>query len=106
MKQTQADYEGLHWARGYLLFQYGKPEELLPNFDSPLKAALHFLPKCVELCESSWKQVRGDDPVECALDIGCAVGRASFDLAKFSKSVIGIDLDRKSTRLNSSHSQI
>ncbi|MEM9226779.1 MAG: putative 4-mercaptohistidine N1-methyltransferase [Verrucomicrobiota bacterium] len=70
----------------YLLFHYGQSEEILPYAFGP-HDALNFPVRCVtELvdvqCLGSGKH---------ALDIGCAVGRSSFELARYGCEVIGID---------------
>src|SRR3712207_9116857 len=46
-------------------------------------------------------------PDACALDVACGTGDLSLALvAATSARVTGLDLDRKSTRLNSSHANI
>ena len=70
----------------YLLLHYGDPTEVLPHSFGP-RAALHFPVRCVKDCFN---------PAACsadarALDLGCAVGRASFELARHCAEVVGID---------------
>ncbi len=70
----------------YLLFHYGKPEEQLPHAFGPT-SALNYPVRCISECLDPEKvpaAARG-------LDLGCAVGRSSFELAKHCKEVIGID---------------
>ena len=43
---------------------------------------------CVCVCVRAWLQ---EDVLSRALDIGCAVGRASFELARSFDEVVGID---------------
>lgn len=67
----------------YLLLHYGSAEQVLPWSFGP-KEALDFPARCVT------ERVR---PVEGAraLEIGCSVGRACFELSVFCDQVIGID---------------
>jgi putative 4-mercaptohistidine N1-methyltranferase len=70
----------------YLLFHFGTPEEILPSsrvwpdgmsvaLDFAIRTAEHFSPGHVE---------RG-------LDLGCAVGRSTFEMARRCGEVVGID---------------
>ncbi len=70
----------------YLLFHYGSEAQQLPWAYGPAHA-LNFPVRCVE---------EGLDHFRLpgkrrALDIGCAVGRASFELSRHFEEVIGID---------------
>ncbi len=77
-------YETRRLLDEYLLFHYGAAQEVLPWEQGP-QAALGFAVRTVtELADFSLKPVS-------ALDLGCAVGRSSFELAKHCASVIGID---------------
>lgn len=68
----------------YLLFHYGRPEEVLPWTFGP-QEALGFAVRTVsELRDPGL-------PVRSALDLGCAVGRSSFELAAAGADVTGID---------------
>jgi len=68
----------------YLLFHYGRPEEVLPWAFGP-REALGFAVRTVrELLDPARE-------VKCALDLGCAVGRSSFELAATGAEVTGID---------------
>jgi putative 4-mercaptohistidine N1-methyltranferase len=79
-------YEEERLVREYLLFHYGEPDEILPWKHGP-REALGFAVRCVrELLNSS--SVGRDAR---ALDVGCAVGRSSFELAGHCREVIGID---------------
>jgi putative 4-mercaptohistidine N1-methyltranferase len=70
----------------YLLFHYGKPEEVLPFEEGP-RDALNYPIRCVTECLDLTTL-----PAKArALDLGCAVGRSAFELARFCESVIGID---------------
>jgi putative 4-mercaptohistidine N1-methyltranferase len=70
----------------YLLFHYGLPHEILP-YDFGPALSLNFPVRCVTECvEGNWL------PFDTrALDLGCAVGRATFELSRFCNEVIGID---------------
>ena len=82
-------YESDRLVREYLFFHYGEPDEVLPWKNGP-REALGFAVRCVrELLNSS---TVGRDAR--ALDIGCAVGRSSFELAGHCREVIGIDYSR------------
>jgi len=77
-------YETRRLLDEYLLFHYGSPDEVLPWTFGP-KEALGFAVRTVT--ELIAPQAQGQ-----ALDLGCAVGRSSFELAALGFSeVIGID---------------
>lgn len=79
-------YETRRLLDEYLLFHYGEPAEVLPWANGP-QAALGFAVRTVtELADFSRLPESA-----CALDLGCAVGRSSFELAKHCALVIGID---------------
>lgn len=66
----------------YLLFHFAKPEDILPwdfgpreALDYPVRVAQHF-------SEGSAKR---------GLDVGCAVGRSSYEMSRNCQEVIGID---------------
>jgi putative 4-mercaptohistidine N1-methyltranferase len=68
----------------YLLFHYGAAGEILPYPFGP-REALEYPARCVSECF-------GELPANArALDLGCAVGRSSFELARRCSEVIGID---------------
>lgn len=70
----------------YLLFHYGTADEILPYPGGP-REALQFPVRCVREC------IRPEaiHPGGRALDLGCAVGRSSFELARLCQEVIGVD---------------
>lgn len=70
----------------YLLFHYGAPEEVLPYAFGP-KEALNFAVRAVTEC----LDLPSVPTFARALDLGCAVGRSSFELARFCQEVVGID---------------
>lgn len=73
----------------YMLLHYGAPEEVMPYAWGP-RDALDFPVRCAGLVASAAKAL-GTTPGR-ALDLGCAVGRASFELARTFHEVVGIDL--------------
>ena len=79
-------YETRRLLDEYLLFHYGTPAEVLPWEQGP-REALGFATRTVmELIDLP------RTPCEAkVLDLGCAVGRSSFELANFGVSVLGID---------------
>jgi len=72
----------------YLLFHYG-------GFEHPLGAAenhtLDFPVRCVSECLEAARLPRQAR----ALDLGCAVGRSSFELARHCAQVLGIDFSAR-----------
>ncbi|MEM8550088.1 MAG: putative 4-mercaptohistidine N1-methyltransferase [Verrucomicrobiota bacterium] len=70
----------------YLLFHFGQAEEILPYAFGPHEA-LDFPVRCV----SELVDLERLGPATRALDIGCAVGRSSFELARHGCEVLGID---------------
>ncbi|MEI6653477.1 MAG: methyltransferase domain-containing protein [Verrucomicrobiota bacterium] len=80
-------YESEKLLAEYLLFHYGLPDEILPpdrawpagmreSLGFPCRTAAHF---------STARVARG-------LDLGCGVGRATFEMARTCDEVTGIDL--------------
>jgi putative 4-mercaptohistidine N1-methyltranferase len=79
-------YESGKLLAEYLLFHYGAAEEILPGVtDAPagMRDALGF-PQRTVAGFSPGDKSRG-------LDLGCAVGRSTFEMARSSAEVIGID---------------
>jgi putative 4-mercaptohistidine N1-methyltranferase len=68
----------------YLLFHYGGAEHRIPD---ALLDALQFPVHCVSQCFDTARLPHGAR----ALDLGCAVGRSSFELARRCAHVLGID---------------
>lgn len=86
---TSSVYETEDSVNQYLLFHYGNAEQL-PYAFGP-HASLHFPVRCV------LESLKGLDLVSHAhaLDIGCATGRASFELARYFDRVTGIDVSKQ-----------
>ncbi len=82
-------YENSKLLGEYLLFHYGKEEDLMP-WDFGPKGGLHFSKRTVcELVDASNLHSEAR-----ALDLGCAVGGSSFELAKICNYVLGIDYSK------------
>ncbi|MBS0659496.1 MAG: putative 4-mercaptohistidine N1-methyltransferase [Verrucomicrobia bacterium] len=86
-------YESQRLLDEYLLFHYGAAEEVLPWAEGP-RGALGFAQRVVSetlVVEELPKDAR-------ALDLGCAVGRSSFELARNCAEVVGIDFSASFVR--------
>ncbi len=68
----------------YLLFHYGRSEDILPTGRGPLEA-LDFPRRCAELA------LRHPLEKGRALDLGCAVGRSACELSAYFEQTTGID---------------
>lgn len=69
----------------YLLMHYGSDEQLMPWAFGP-KDAIGFPVRTVAYFP--------EEMADRALDLGCAVGRSSFELSKNSREVVGIDFSQ------------
>jgi len=81
-----AIYESEKLLAEYLLFHYGAADEILPperSWPAGMRAALDF-PRRTVAHFSPQRVARG-------LDLGCAVGRSSFEMALTCDEVLGID---------------
>ena len=79
-------YETERLLAEYLLFHYGHDHEILPYAGGPTEAlgfARRIVAECVVLSALP--------PGARGLDLGCAVGRSSFELARYCNEVVGID---------------
>jgi putative 4-mercaptohistidine N1-methyltranferase len=79
-------YESDRAVSEYLLFHYGEAHEILPYEGGPVEA-LDYPARCVNHFASD---IQYSDGMR-ALDLGCAVGRSTFELARHCGEVIGID---------------
>lgn len=76
-------YESSEMLRQYLEFHYGPSYFGVPNYPR----------RCAELALAGLRQLRGEALADCrALELGCAVGRAAFELARVVGEVSAIDL--------------
>jgi putative 4-mercaptohistidine N1-methyltranferase len=79
-------YETRRYRDEYLLFHYGTPSDVAP-FGIVPNDALKFHERVVSVCVKphlTGKAGRG-------LDIGCAVGRQAFELARYCREVTALD---------------
>src|SRR6478609_7618732 len=70
----------------YLLFHFGSADEILPlgrAWPSGMREALAF-PVRTAACFSAESAARG-------LDLGCSVGRSTFEMSRNCEEVVGID---------------
>ncbi len=79
-------YETEKLLNEYLLFHYGADEEVLPWPGGPLDA-LDYPQRCVAEC----LEVAALPGNARALDVGCAVGRSSLELARHCSEVVAVD---------------
>jgi putative 4-mercaptohistidine N1-methyltranferase len=79
-------YESDRAVAEYLLFHYGPDPVQMPWPGGPL-AALGFPARCIRetFLQDAWPSNAR------ALDLGCAVGRSSFELSAACREVVGID---------------
>lgn len=75
----------------YLLFHYGVAAEILPSASAGMEAALFYPVRCVTECVD----VSALPAQARALDLGCAVGRSTFELARHCTEAIGIDFSHR-----------
>ncbi|MEO0454208.1 MAG: putative 4-mercaptohistidine N1-methyltransferase [Verrucomicrobiota bacterium] len=84
------NYESDELLSQYLLLHYGWHEDVLTHW-AGMAEFLDYPWKCAELCLDQLPE--GDH--YRALDLGCAVGRSSFELARRCREVIAIDYSAK-----------
>lgn len=82
-------YEDQQMVNDYMLLHFGSQTDQMPHAFGP-QAATEFPLRCAQwLLEGAPEFGAG---TQRALEIGCAVGRASFELARGYQEVIGVDL--------------
>ena len=84
-------YESAQVVDDYLLLHYGGAQEQMPHEAGP-RDACEFPLRCARWLIDGAREFGA--PTERAIDIGCAVGRASFELARQYREVLGVDLSR------------
>jgi len=83
-------YESDAAVEQYLLFHYGTPEQICPLLPEA-RTACGFPARCVS---EPLKHI--DLPKHArALDLGCAVGRSSFELRRHFDEVVGVDFSAR-----------
>jgi len=92
MKSATPFYESRAALEQYLFFHYGTAKEYL-TFPGP-EDALHYPARALEQLVDVSKLPRNAR----GLDLGCAVGRTSFEMTRHCREVIGIDLSRSFIR--------
>jgi putative 4-mercaptohistidine N1-methyltranferase len=84
-------YEDAQMLNDYLLLHYGAAQQQMPWAFGP-QGATGFPQRCAQWLLEGAKAFGAGSGT--ALDIGCAVGRASFELARGYGDVTGVDLSR------------
>lgn len=83
-------YESQRAVDEYLLFHFGKAGDIMPFPMRDMDFALNFTQRSANLTKEAVK-VHGTGQLNRVLDLGCAVGGLSFELARDFQSVRGID---------------
>nr|ART37598.1 E387 [uncultured bacterium] len=84
-------YEDRQMLNDYLLLHFGSQADQMPHAFGPLEAT-QFPVRCAQWLLDGAQQFNAG--TGRALEIGCAVGRASFELARRYQEVTGVDLSR------------
>lgn len=92
-------YEQKKLIEEYLQLHYGRDDEVLPYpFTGLGELALNFPRRCAQELSEAFKKYSPNASAAAdratALELGCAVGRASFELARTFSSVVGLDYSR------------
>ncbi|MBO9540626.1 5-histidylcysteine sulfoxide synthase [bacterium] len=84
-------YETRQLLNEYLLMHYGAPEDVMPYAFGP-RDAVDFAQRCARMLNDAAREegINGGQ----ALDVGCAVGGAVFELARHFDAVTGVDLSK------------
>ena len=83
-------YESNTAIEQYLLFHYGTPAQICPLLPEA-RSACGFPVRCVS---ESLRHIELHRRIR-ALDLGCAVGRSSFELGRYFDEVVGIDFSAR-----------
>lgn len=83
-------YEDSHILSEYLLFHYGTDQQVLPWEFGP-KNSTQFPKRVAHLFAEHYPRKNADSSAIRALDLGCSVGRSSFELTTYADEVMGID---------------
>lgn len=87
-------YETSTYLNEYLFFHYGEPHAFCPWAFAP-REALNFQQRIAAEC---LEPIRFPAPTR-ALDVGCAVGRLTFELAKRVDVALGVDFSKSFIRV-------
>ena len=91
MSANPNPYETERLLSEYLLFHYGTAEEILPeSAPAGMREALYF----------AVRTTRHFSPgsVERTLDLGCSVGRSTYEMSRSSQETLGIDFSQNFVR--------
>eukprot|EP00762_Andalucia_godoyi_P002716 ANDGO_03357.mRNA.1 Hercynine oxygenase len=93
-EQDENIYETQKLVDEYMLFHYGSDDDIMPYPFGP-KSALQFPKRCGDLLVQmfvKYGEHTGVDTADLrALDLGCAVGRSTLEMARYFGHSIGID---------------
>jgi len=92
-------YETVRYLTEYLLFHYGQPRDLCP-FGFVPREMLRFHERIRKECLLSGRFGRRSSATRHtrALDLGCSVGRFTFELGRVADEVLGVDNSRAFVR--------
>jgi putative 4-mercaptohistidine N1-methyltranferase len=88
----QAAYQSQEMINKYMLMHWGTAPQIfgkVPISESMRPPVVHLPIKCTELI------LKYATKLEKALDVGCAVGRATFEMARSFNSVTGLDFSQE-----------
>lgn len=88
-------YEQETALREYMSLHYGEPEQAMPFAGGPVPA-LDFPRRCAERVVEIARGLGIE--TERVIDVGCATGRTSFELARAFTEVLGVDLSERFIR--------
>lgn len=96
--ETDDIYETPKLRREYLFFHFAEPKDLMPWAMGP-QNGLCFPKDCADLLISTHRAQHSDSSSSSssshkklrALDVGCAVGRSTFELVRYAEHAVGID---------------
>lgn len=86
MDLVSSRYETESSLSEYLLFHYGKDQDIMPYHFGPVKS-IGFPVRCVSEC----LDIDALPSQSSALELGCAVGRSSFELSRYCTKVVAVD---------------
>lgn len=84
-------YESDRGVAEYLLFHFGSTAQTFDFDEFRFPEFTRYPVRCIEQCFDPERLIVRDGYPSRALDLGCAVGASSFELARFHDEVLGID---------------